>query len=137
MNSHGGDAPATSYGAGGGGGGGDAPDVFDSSGRAGEGGDAANAVTQSINVSAFAGTIIIDVTVGAGGIGGNGSYDGGDGASGAVQYSALFASVNSYTLPDLVNSNASERRLKENLEEIPDAISKVCLLYTSPSPRDS
>ena len=85
-NSHGSSPASTAYGAGGGGGGGDAPSLFDSSGNMGEGGDAGTLVTQTIDTSS-AGTVYLEVSIGAGGTGSTGgNTNGANGASGVVSY---------------------------------------------------
>jgi|TARA_R100001510_G_C7643190_1_gene200711 hypothetical protein len=82
----GGDAPSTSYGAGGGGGGGDARNNrYDNTGAGGEGGEAATRVTGSYTV--VSGTTI-NITIGGGGAGHPAGNPGGNGAGGFAKITA-------------------------------------------------
>lgn len=74
----GGDAPASSYGSGGGGAGGDSPSQYDSSGNAGEGGFAGTRLTGTFTIPY--GTNL-SISIGVGGLG-NGARPGGRGADG-------------------------------------------------------
>lgn len=71
----------TGFVAGGSGGGGDSPDEYDSSGKAGEGGRAGEQITGNAFVSIGA---TISYSLGSGGAGGDGEYDGAAGRGGAV-----------------------------------------------------
>jgi hypothetical protein len=83
RNSGGGDAPETSYGAGGGGAGGDAPSTFDNSGAQGAGGQAGTRLTGSFVITY--GTTL-NLTIGGAGPGDSGpSYRGGNGAAGFIR----------------------------------------------------
>lgn len=77
--SPGGDAPATSYGAGGGGAGGDFSQIFDRSGGEGGGGGAGTFLSGSFRLIPG---VQLSVVIGAGGLGSGGNSEGGNGANG-------------------------------------------------------
>lgn len=81
RNTHGYDAPATSYGAGGAGGGGDGGGTYDSGGCSGGGG---NAATQQAGTAIIPYGTTLTIIVGAKALG-VGQYSGGDGAKGYVK----------------------------------------------------
>tara|TARA_R110000782_G_C14652755_1_gene396947 strand:+ start:126 stop:716 length:591 start_codon:yes stop_codon:yes gene_type:complete len=78
-NTNGSPAPTTSYGAGGGGAGGDAPSFSDNSGNAGSRGGAGTYISASKQIIPG---IVLTVTIGVRGFGGNNVFDGGAGANG-------------------------------------------------------
>lgn len=73
-------APASSYGAGGGGGGGDDAALYSTDGAGGKGGVASTRLTGNFGIVPVG--IVISVTIGSGGVGGQGNYNGGNGAGG-------------------------------------------------------
>jgi hypothetical protein len=112
----GGTPPTGSWGAGGGGAGGDDSSIGDSSGGAGEGGFAGQAVSRTIDTSAYTGDIFIITTIGAGGAGSTEfNYTGGTGAQGAVAYASPLGGTTSYQLVDFLEKQVLKVKVDSNI----------------------
>lgn len=101
-------APSTSYGAGGGGAGGDSQGFFGDDGAGGSGGSAAVKQTLTYNAASNGNNLFIEVvSIGAGGAGGSGgtsNRNGGAGAGGVVQHTAVMGSTVSKEVVNLATN---------------------------------